>query len=127
MRTTPEEIIRIAAISETAKPLPIFDVVRGAQRHAAIASDCEWVLITHIAADSQGGEAYIAYFIDERGWPGHHDEFDSLDEALAHVERQTGINPFSWHHTSYTRVEPDPHVHFDASILRGLVGSKPAV
>jgi hypothetical protein len=126
VRTTPEEIIRIAVVPDAAKPLPIFDVIRGSQRHAPIASDCEWALVTHIPADSQGEEGYIVYYIDARGWPGDHDEFDTVDDALAHVERQTGISPSSWHVVSYTRVEPSPHAQFDASVLRSLSGSKHA-
>jgi hypothetical protein len=129
VRSTPEEIVRIAVVPDAAKPLPIFDVINGEQRHARIASDCEWAIVTHIPADSQGVEGYIVYYIDAEGWPGDKDEFDTLDEAFAQVERQTGIHPSSWRRTFHTRVEPNPFAQFDASLLRRLFAgeSEPAV
>ena len=118
MRSTPEEIVRIAPVPASAKPLRIFDVAEGECRRAQIARECEWVIITHIPEDSQGREAYALYYVDGEGWPGDKDEFNSLQDAMAYAETECGIQSSAWSWLSQQREEPHGFSRFAPTLLR---------
>jgi len=117
MRSTPEQIVRIARIPTWALPLPIVDVIHGETRLAQIAREARWVVITHIPKDAEGEEAYVVYFVNGEGWPGDMDQYPTLAEAIEGIRYTYGVVPDSWTEMNELRDAPHGFAQIPVSIL----------